>query len=792
MSRSFNANFITEKNKRAGAKPTNLMTFGFSTPVYLSDRDIAPSGGSAHLGLIKKWGFIDSSIQQTSGQDLLGKIEQCDLEVIVINSTSTRFSSYFTTADPIQGVDVTLYQWFDGLLYSEKETLFKGTIYGSPEYDLYECRLIIRGIWEKYNKVIGEDLIVNVSDYPDAEPSDIGKMLPLAWGTCTKVPFRGIEVGAVTTLVEDVDDAAVTFEVTDSSRFDAPGTALIGSEYIYYTDAANNQITGITRGYRGSTPAAHDYGAIINEVADKFIYAIGCPVKSIDIVYIKDRESGLYIRRQANSYYSYTGQTGDEHTTYGGKGIIEFINDTTIPENAIIPFNDTSLPSGWEWFTDANGKLIVGAGDTYSSTDTGGDISHSYTCTSVCHGGDDAHTTTFAYAAGSGGNTIQGLIHESRCHSHEVSFSYLPEYQTLKFIRAVSDRTSIPEHGVILKELSSNPDSGSLSRAFNSNKFLGASSTIGTGGGSMNSRSASTVYDHLHYASLGGPGSGDIGPLMLMAGQHSHATPWAVDDVIQNIKRSYLAAYEASADYIATGYIIVMWESSTPPDGWVLCDGNNNSPDLRNYFIVLSDDGNLGTQTGDNTIEFDITLSTTGNHTHVAASNGVCDSTDLAEHPSHADFDHNHGAKNDTISYTPTYYALTFIMKKPIDIIQGDQVAADIDGYQDDGSGTYTGTPSAIIERPDHFFKHVWVDLLSASAGDINTTNFTTAGSFYNTNSYAISLVVQNLIQANQLMAKVAFQVRSRCFVAPYGELNLLVRQLGQSSGHSIAKNEIK
>lgn len=32
--------------------------------------------------------------------------------------------------------------------------------------------------------------------------------------------------------------------------------------------------------------------------------------------------------------------------------------------------------------------------------------------------------------------------------------------------------------------------------------------------------------------------------------------------------------------------VIVMWNGNTPPAGWVLCDGNNNTPDLRGRFIL--------------------------------------------------------------------------------------------------------------------------------------------------------------------------------------------------------------
>ena len=34
--------------------------------------------------------------------------------------------------------------------------------------------------------------------------------------------------------------------------------------------------------------------------------------------------------------------------------------------------------------------------------------------------------------------------------------------------------------------------------------------------------------------------------------------------------------------------MIIMWNSTVAsiPTGWVLCDGNNNTPDLRNRFVV--------------------------------------------------------------------------------------------------------------------------------------------------------------------------------------------------------------
>ena len=50
---------------------------------------------------------------------------------------------------------------------------------------------------------------------------------------------------------------------------------------------------------------------------------------------------------------------------------------------------------------------------------------------------------------------------------------------------------------------------------------------------------------------------------------------------------------------IPTG-LIAMWSGATSaiPSGWELCDGNNNTPDLRNRFIIGAGSGYTVDQTG--------------------------------------------------------------------------------------------------------------------------------------------------------------------------------------------------
>ena len=90
--------------------------------------------------------------------------------------------------------------YFGPLDDTDKLLLFKGYIFGQPKWNLYECTVTVRGVWHKYNKKIGADLLVNETDYPGADPDEMGKMLPLVWGKCDKVPFRAVDAGGLTLL----------------------------------------------------------------------------------------------------------------------------------------------------------------------------------------------------------------------------------------------------------------------------------------------------------------------------------------------------------------------------------------------------------------------------------------------------------------------------------------------------------------------------------------------------------------------------------------------------------------
>jgi hypothetical protein len=219
---------------------------------------------------------------------------------------------------------------------------------------------------------------------------------------------------------------------------------------------------------------------------------------------------------------------------------------------------------------------------------------------------------------------------------------------------------------------------------------------------------------------------------------------------VGNINGYALQFTFAGADTMDTGYV---WDNSTVISPWVTLGTSYNS------WVKL--------------------VGATGTITHNSAVN-------VEIYEAWAEIEYSNDA-----SYGPaTGVALTG--NSSAETVIGTLVTCDAQGYQDDNSGTYTGAANALITCPDHVFKHIWAVILGASIADIDLNTFAASGAFFAANSYAFSFLINEQIQADELLTKLALQCRSRFIVSPSGKAKLIVRQLGQASGHPIIKNEIK
>ncbi|RJQ44448.1 MAG: hypothetical protein C4538_10540 [Nitrospiraceae bacterium] len=98
------------------------------------------------------------------------------------------------------------------------------------------------------------------------------------------------------------------------------------------------------------------------------------------------------------------------------------------------------------------------------------------------------------------------------------------------------------------------------------------------------------------------------------------------------------------------------------------------------------------------------------------------------------------------------------------DSVIGESVNCDVYGYQDNGSGTYTGSANALIERPDHVIKHFIDVLYGFSLSDIDSTSFDSAGTSYASaisGGYKLGFVINDEIVPSEFIKTLAGQCRS-------------------------------
>ncbi|WP_028314670.1 hypothetical protein [Desulfatibacillum aliphaticivorans] len=593
---------------------------GYVGPLTIETSTISISG------LVTDWSYVDSATD--AARDLISPVTAPDLELTLANTGDTPFSSLFDS-EPVESVPVTIYQWFKGLAWDEKEIIFQGYVREVTGYNSMTCTLLIQGLWAKYDRLIGRDLAVTYDDFPNADPDAIGKMQPIVYGAVDNLPCLAVKAGAMSNLPGDVTASATSITLSDASVFPTSGTVQIDSEQITYTGKSGDALTGCTRGANSTDASLHDAGASAAQVLSQYVYLLaGHPVKSIGDVFV----DGV---RQTSGYTAYTGQTGDVLTGYTGKAVIAF----------------SALPT------------VVKQVNLSADVDEGN------------HSHESSSSTTVSIPATGWSDSSGSWNSESNAKDgNESTYAYNNAMDENEPLGITFSRTSL---------------------------------------GTVSNLRVKIVY------------STDIseGSNYLKVG-------------IDGSSRQYLPG-TGGVDNVATVY------------------RNFSRNDWAFTVYIDCDDLFLGKATRIYEVSVEATY---GIGVIASAAEGVL---------------------------------VTLTGNSSADTVIGGQVTANLEGYQDDASGTYTGTANAIIERPDHVFKHLLMTGLGMGADLLDAAAFTEAGTFFSTNSYAFALAITRTEQAASLLARLAFQCRSFFRFTPYGTARLLPRQLAQSADLAVGTSAI-
>lgn len=310
--------------------------------------------GTLYEPLIASWGDIKSGrINPVTYEVEPGGADFSILNNIPVGGANS-FAELFLQYYP-HFVKVTISEFHVGASAgADAENIFKGSIEDFPamttDIVVVTCASFEIGTANKFSHNI-----VEATTYPGADPDDLGKMLPQAYGQAKRVPFMAVDAGAITTLAQDLDAAATgNIDFTDVSGLPSSGTVQIDAEQMTYGSKsdANNTLNISARGQNGTDDVDHDLGATVAEIQTDYFYIIGHAVNAIDAVYVAG------VLQPSGNYTAYTGQSGDEHGSYPGKACIKFTVLPVLIKQINVTLNDTK---------DVDDAITVDDNISYSS-----------------------------------------------------------------------------------------------------------------------------------------------------------------------------------------------------------------------------------------------------------------------------------------------------------------------------------------------------------------------------------------------------------------------------------------
>jgi hypothetical protein len=339
---SFPTNFEAEKNLKTGISPVWFLKCPFTSPGtrYISDRVFnipGWDGSPTTKSWVKSWTPIDENIDSGIASPI---VSDMSLELINDPDDANNIEAILESAsNNIETTDCELYLWFLGLdaTTDPPQIMWVGNMIDWRQINelIFSMELVDQSV--KVNKYIGSK--IDKTDYPSADPDDIGKIGNIGYGTVVKVPTLAILAGALDFLDGDITAAATTLDVGDASEFPSSGTVGIEEEEIDYSGKSSNQLTGLTRGVNSTTAAVHVDGMATWEVRSDFTYqAFDHPIKTFNKVWAVGSNVRLNITSIVTTY---TGQSGDQHGTWPNKGMIVVPSKITKSQAVSLGVSDT-------------------------------------------------------------------------------------------------------------------------------------------------------------------------------------------------------------------------------------------------------------------------------------------------------------------------------------------------------------------------------------------------------------------------------------------------------------------
>lgn len=315
--------FNTEKNKAVGAKPVWILRLTInSVSYYLTAAPITiPSFATSLVWpqalevvatpQVKSWGSI-----QTGINGYLDEFQVSEFSMSLINDPQGVDFSGLLTSYAVEGNAVELYLWFRGLT-EPPERIFQGYVRDISDLTDTEVSLTFQDATIKLEKhYLGTK--VSKTNFANANSQEVGKVLPITFGTVVKAPAILVAGGIVTTLKTACTAAATSITLSDVTGIIVGTILLIDSEELNVTAVASPNVT-VTRGYNSTTAAAHTVGTTIALFADHDYILSDNSLTSATKAWLKLSDELFF---DASAYTTlYTGATGSQLAPYNTRAV---------------------------------------------------------------------------------------------------------------------------------------------------------------------------------------------------------------------------------------------------------------------------------------------------------------------------------------------------------------------------------------------------------------------------------------------------------------------------------------
>jgi YVTN family beta-propeller protein len=233
------AAFDAEKSKRDGSKPVLLLDLELSgETLRLSNRSVQIAG--TYYGDRIQEG-VDVVLDGSFTPDGGGSPRVSSVPIVIQNGDDgvAPWSDIFAARTVLNRRAVLRQGYLDAagvpLAIADSLTLVDGTI-RTPDDDLFDetaCNLEIADGSPAWHKSLGTP--ITAADFPNAPTNVLGRIQPIGYGSIAKHQCIPVDVGARTTLAEDVTITSTVIDLTDLTGFPSAGTLYIDGDEIAYT-----------------------------------------------------------------------------------------------------------------------------------------------------------------------------------------------------------------------------------------------------------------------------------------------------------------------------------------------------------------------------------------------------------------------------------------------------------------------------------------------------------------------------------------------------------------------------